>query len=93
MGYFGAYTTTPSVDRVEVVDMDREEGQRLLWKTKSESARLAAQLTGLVQAKTLCRDRRCAGTEQANEGKSWMVNGCIVWLLVTVVCFASDLKP
>ena len=56
-GGLSAVTTTPSVDRVEVVDMDREEGQRLLWKTKSESARLAAQLTGLVQAKTLCRDR------------------------------------
>ncbi len=56
-GGLSAVTTTPSVDRVQVVDMDREEGQRLLWKTKTESARLAAQLTGLVQAKTLCRDR------------------------------------
>ena len=56
-GGLSAVTTTPSVDRVQVVDMDREEGQRLLWKTKAESARLAAQLTGLVQAKTLCRDR------------------------------------
>ena len=56
-GGLSAVTTTPSVDRVEVVDMDREEGQRLLWKTKSESARLAAQLTGLVQARTLCRDK------------------------------------
>ena len=50
-------TTTPSVDRVEVSDEDRIEGQKLLWRTKAESARLAAQLTGLVQAKTLCRDR------------------------------------
>ena len=33
------------------------ESAPLLWKTKAESARLAAQLTGLVQAKTLCRDR------------------------------------
>ena len=56
-GGLSAITTTPSVDRVEVVDMDREEGQKLLWKTKAESARLAAQLTGLVQAKTLCRNR------------------------------------
>ena len=56
-GSLSAVTTTPSVDRVEVLDEDRIEGQRLLWKTKAESARLAAQLTGLVQAKTLCRDR------------------------------------
>ena len=56
-GGLSAVTTTPSVDRVQVVDIDREEGQRLLWKTKAESTRLAAQLTGLVQAKTLCRDR------------------------------------
>ena len=54
-GGLSAVTTTPSVDRVEVVDM--EYGQRLLWKIKAESARLTAQLTGLVQAKTLCRDR------------------------------------
>ena len=37
--------------------MDREEGQRLLWKARAESVRLAAQLTGLVQARALCRDR------------------------------------
>ena len=56
-GGLSAVTTTPSVDRVEVIDYDREEGQILLWKTKTESAWLAAQLSGLVQAKTLCRDR------------------------------------
>ena len=56
-GGLSAVTTTPSVDRVEVIDYDREEGRNLLWKTKTESARLAAQLTGLVQAKILCRDR------------------------------------
>ena len=56
-GGLSAVTTTPSVDRVEVFDIHRREGQSLLWRTKAESSRLAAQLTGLVQAKTLCRDR------------------------------------
>ncbi|WP_252180123.1 VWA domain-containing protein [Endozoicomonas sp. 4G] len=56
-GGLSAITTTPSADRVEVDDYDREEGRILLRKTKAESARLAAQLTGLVQAKTLCKDR------------------------------------
>lgn len=56
-GGLSAVTTTPSADRVEVFDIHRREGQSLLWRTKAESARLAAQLTGLLQAKTLCRDR------------------------------------
>ena len=56
-GGLSAVTTTPSVDRVEVGDRDRDEGQKLLWKTKAGSARLAAQLTGLVQGRTLCRNR------------------------------------
>ena len=56
-GGLSAVTTTPSVDRVEIDDEDKRAGQQLLWKTQAESARLAAQLTGLVQAKTLCRNR------------------------------------
>ncbi|MGI9273668.1 MAG: hypothetical protein ACR2PT_02255, partial [Endozoicomonas sp.] len=56
-GGLSAITTTPQVDEVVVSQEDREAGKELLWKVKSESARLAAQLTGLVQAKTLTRDR------------------------------------
>ncbi|MCW7552717.1 VWA domain-containing protein [Endozoicomonas gorgoniicola] len=56
-GGLSAVTTTPSVDRVEVLNADKIEGQSLLWRTKAESSRLAAQLTGLVQAKTMSRDR------------------------------------
>ena len=52
-----AITTTPGIDQVVINDEDREAAKDLLWKVKSESARLAAQLTGLVQAKTLTRDR------------------------------------
>ena len=54
---FSAVTTTPGTDEVVINDEDREAAKDLLWKVKSESARLAAQLTGLVQAKTLTRDR------------------------------------
>ena len=54
---FSAVTTTPRVDNVVINDENREAAKDLLWKVKSESARLAAQLTGLVQAKTLTRDR------------------------------------
>ncbi|MGI9274317.1 MAG: hypothetical protein ACR2PT_05605 [Endozoicomonas sp.] len=56
-GGLSAVTTTPQVDEVVVSEEDREAGKELLWKVQSESARLAAQLTGLVQAKTLTRDR------------------------------------
>lgn len=51
-----AVTTTPKVllpGREDVGD----EAQALLQKVSAESARLSAQLTGLVQARTLCRDR------------------------------------
>ncbi|WP_161787342.1 VWA domain-containing protein [Endozoicomonas numazuensis] len=54
---FSAVTTTPMVDEVVISGEDREAAKDLLWKVKSESAQLAAQLTGLVQAKTLTRDR------------------------------------
>ena len=54
---FSAVTTTPGIDEVVINDEDREAARDLLWKVKSESARLAAQLTGLVQAKTMTRDR------------------------------------
>ncbi|MET4694513.1 hypothetical protein [Endozoicomonas lisbonensis] len=54
---FSAVTTTPMVDEVVISSEDWEAAKDLLWKVKSESARLAAQLTGLVQAKTLTRDR------------------------------------
>ena len=54
---FSAVTTTPTVDEVVISSEDREAAKDLLWKVKSESAQLAAQLTGLVQAKTLTRDR------------------------------------
>ena len=50
-------TGLPLVDRVKTCQKDQEEGQQLLWKTRTESARLAAQLTGLVQARILCRSR------------------------------------
>ena len=56
-GGLSAVTTTPTVDTVITHDEDSQAGQQLLWKTKAESARLAAQLTGLVQATTLCRDK------------------------------------
>ena len=52
-----AITTTPKVGVVAVSDEDKQAAKDLLWKVQSESARLAAQLTGLVQAKTLTRDR------------------------------------
>ena len=52
-----AITTTPLLDEVVVSDEDRKAAKELLWKVKSESAQLAAQLTGLVQANTLTRDR------------------------------------
>ena len=54
---FSAVTTTPMMDEVAINDEDRKAAKDLLWKVKSESARLAAQLTGLIQAKTLTRDR------------------------------------
>ena len=54
---FSVVTTTPMVDEVVISTEDREAAKDLLWKVKSESARLAAQLTGLIQAKTLTRDR------------------------------------
>ena len=54
---FSAVTATPGIDEVVINDEDREDAKDLLWKVKSESARLAAQLTGLVQAKTMTRDR------------------------------------
>ena len=54
---FSAITTTPGIDEVVISDEDREAAKDLLWKVKSESARLTAQLTGLVQAKTMTRDR------------------------------------
>ena len=54
---FSVVTTTPGIDEVVISDEDREAAKDLLWKVKSESARLAAQLTGLVQAKTMTRDR------------------------------------
>ena len=54
---FSVVTTTPGTDEVIINDEDREAARDLLWKVKSESARLAAQLTGLVQAKTMTRDR------------------------------------
>ncbi|MGI9276245.1 MAG: VWA domain-containing protein, partial [Endozoicomonas sp.] len=56
-GGLSAVTTTPQVDEVVITKEGREAGKKLLWKVQSESARLAAQLTGLVQAKTLTRDR------------------------------------
>ena len=52
-----AITTTPGMDAVVTTDEDRQAAKDLLWKVQSESTRLAAQLTGLVQAKTLTRDR------------------------------------
>ena len=52
-----AVTTTPVADEVVINDENRDEAKDLLRKAKSESARLAAQLTGLIQAKTLTRDR------------------------------------
>ncbi|WP_448216478.1 hypothetical protein [Endozoicomonas sp. 2B-B] len=52
-----AITTTPGIDEVFINDQNREAAKDLLWKVKSESARLAAQLAGLVQAQTLTRDR------------------------------------
>ena len=52
-----AITTTPGLDTVVTTDEDRQAAKDLLWKVQSESTRLAAQLTGLVQAKTLTRDR------------------------------------
>ena len=54
---FSVITTTPEIDKVNISDEDREAAKDLLWKVKSESARLAAQLTGLVQAKTMTRGR------------------------------------
>ena len=51
-----AITTTPKSDEVLICDEDRQAAKDLLWKVKIESAGLAAQLTGLVQAKTLTRD-------------------------------------
>ena len=54
---YSAVTTSPHIEDVVVSDEDKEAGKDLLWKVKSDSARLAAQLTGLVQAKTLTRDR------------------------------------
>ena len=56
-GGLSAVTTTPQVDEVVINKEDRKAGKELLWKVTSESARLAAQLTGLVQAKTLTRNR------------------------------------
>ena len=52
-----AITTTPGLDAVVTTDEDKQAAKDLLWKVQSESTRLAAQLTGLVQAKTLTRDR------------------------------------
>ena len=52
-----AITATPGQDEVVISDQDRQAAKDLLWKVKSKSAQLAAQLTGLVQAKTLTRDR------------------------------------
>ncbi|WP_257252396.1 hypothetical protein [Endozoicomonas sp. SESOKO3] len=52
-----AITSTPGMDEVFLNDQNREAAKDLLWKVKSESARLAAQLAGLVQAQTLTRDR------------------------------------
>ncbi len=52
-----AITTTPQVDEVIVDDQDRDYAKTLLWNAQSESSRLAAQLSGLVQAKTLTRCR------------------------------------
>ena len=52
-----AITTTPQVDDVIVDDQDRDYAKGLLWRAQSESSRLAAQLSGLVQAKTLTRRR------------------------------------
>ncbi|WP_079254032.1 VWA domain-containing protein [Endozoicomonas arenosclerae] len=52
-----AITTTPGLDDVVTTDEDKRAAKVLLWKVQSESARLAAQLTGLVQAKILTRDR------------------------------------
>ena len=54
---FSAVTTTPGIDEVVINDEDRDAARDLHWKVKLESARLAAQLTGLVQAKTMTRDR------------------------------------
>ena len=52
-----AITTTPRLDAVVTTDEDKQAAKDLLWKVQSESACLAAQLMGLVQAKTLTRDR------------------------------------
>ncbi len=50
-------STTPEVGKVTVSEADKQAGQMLLEKVKLESSRLAAQLTGLVQAKTLAHNR------------------------------------
>ena len=52
-----AITTTPKSDKVLICNEDQQAAKDLLWKVKIESAGLAAQLTGLIQAKTLTRDR------------------------------------
>ncbi len=50
-------STTPEVGKITVSEADKQAGQVLLNKVKLESSRLAAQLTGLVQAKTLAHNR------------------------------------
>ncbi len=50
-------STTPEVGKVAASEADKQAGQILLNKVKLESSRLAAQLTGLVQAKTLAHNR------------------------------------
>ena len=52
-----AVTTTPQTDQIMISDQSRGAAKDLLGKVQSESARLAAQLAGMVQAKTLTRQR------------------------------------
>ena len=52
-----AVTTTPKVRVPEVEAGNEVNAAALLHKVQAESSRLSAQLLGLVQAQTLCRDR------------------------------------
>ena len=87
-----AITTTPQVDDVIVDDQDRDYAKGLLWRAQSESSRLAAQLSGLVQAKTLTRrrtgkrgmklDGRRLHRAALNDGRMYSRNGLSPLLLM-----------